>query len=273
MQTNPSPADIQRDLDFAIGAARLAGQRVMGLRDSGRWQGSTLADIGDQAADGWLQGLIRGRYPDDGLLSEETADSPERLSKGRCWIVDPLDGTREFSELREDWAVHVALAIDGRCALSAVDLPACGRLLWGVALPGCERAGIEGGGSVLRADSAGPATPRVVVSRSHTPAWVGRFCEQIGAAASIPCGSAGYKTARILMGEADIYVHKIGLKEWDTCAPETVARALGWTVCKLRGDEHRYNQPNPKNHEFVVCRPAWKDRVIEALAKSGALEA
>ena len=76
----------------------------------------------------------------------------------------------------------------------------------------------------------------------------------------------------LVLGEADIYVHKIGLKEWDTCAPETIARSLGWTVCKLRGDEHRYNQRDPKNHEFVVCRPAWRDRVVSALADSGALE-
>jgi 3'(2'), 5'-bisphosphate nucleotidase len=86
-------------------------------------------------------------------------------------------------------------------------------------------------------------------------------------------GSDGVKTARILMGEADIYVHKVGLKEWDTCAPKTVAQALGWTVCRLRMEEHRYDQPNPKNHEFVVCRPAWKERVVMALAQSGALEA
>ena len=148
----------------------------------------------------------------------------------------------------------------------------CGRLLWGVALDGQQRAGVEGGGSLLRADTPGSTPPRVVVSRSHTPDWVGRFCQHVGAEPPFPCGSAGYKTARILMGEADIYVHKIGLKEWDTCAPETVARALDWTVCKLRGEEHRYNQPNPKNHEFVVCRPAWKERVVTALAKSGALE-
>jgi 3'(2'), 5'-bisphosphate nucleotidase len=75
-----------------------------------------------------------------------------------------------------------------------------------------------------------------------------------------------------LLGEADVYVHKVGLKEWDTCAPEAVARALGWSVCKLRGEEHVYNRPDPRNHELVVCRPAWKDCVLEALAGSGALE-
>jgi 3'(2'), 5'-bisphosphate nucleotidase len=266
-------SDLEQDLDFAIDAARAAGQRVLLLRSSGRWSGDTLADIGDQAADGLLQGLIRGRYPDDGLLSEETADSPARLERRRCWIVDPLDGTREYSELREDWAVHVALTIDGRCALAAVALPASGRVLHGVALAGRERAHIDGEGALLRGDVATERAPRVVVSRSHTPAWVAGFCAAIGASEQIPCGSVGFKVAQLLLGHADVYVHKKGLKEWDTCAPETVARALGWSVCKLRGEEHRYNQRDPKNHELVVCRPALRERVLAALEASGALAA
>jgi 3'(2'), 5'-bisphosphate nucleotidase len=274
MQTpGTSAIGLERDLAFALEAARVAGERVIGLRASGRWEGSILADIGDQAADGLLQGLVRGRYPDDGLLSEETADSPERLGRRRCWIVDPLDGTREFSEGRADWAVHVALTLDGTCALAAVALPALGKLLWASAIAGEEKAGVEGAGRLLGGEGEGPPSPRVVVSRSHTPDWVGLFCDRLGAAAPEPCGSAGYKTARILLGEADVYVHKVGLKEWDTCAPETVARALGWTVCRLRGEEHRYNRPDPRNQELVVCRPAWRDRVLAALAASGALEA
>lgn len=268
----PPDAALQRDVDFAIHAARSAGERVLALRSSGRWSGDTLADIGDQAADGLLQGLIRGRFPDDGILSEETADSPARLAKTRCWVVDPLDGTREFSELREDWAVHVALTLEGRCAVAAVALPSLGSVLWGVALPGQERAGIEGGRAPARGDSAIPGSSRIVVSRSHTPDWVGRFGQELGGASLIPCGSAGFKVAKLLLGEADLYVHKKGLKEWDTCAPETVARALGWWVGKLRGEEHRYNQPDPRNHELVVCRPAQRERVLAALRSSGALE-
>jgi len=267
-----SPTDIERDLAFAIDAARAAGQRVLGLRNEKRWEGKILADVGDQAADGFLQGLIRGRYPDDGLLSEETADTTERLSKRRTWIVDPLDGTQEFSEGRSDWAVHVALTVDGRCALAAVALPALEDVLWGVALPGHERAGTLGTTKLVRGDSASPARARVVVSRSHTPPWVARFAQSIGGELC-PFGSAGFKVSRLLCGEADLYPHTKGLKEWDTCAPETVARALGWTVCKLRGDEHRYNQANPRNHELVVCRPAVRERVLRALADSGALEA
>lgn len=263
--------EIDRDLAFAIEAARAAGRRGMGLRAEKRWEGKTLADVGDQAVDGFLQGFIRGRYPDDGLLSEETADSAERLAKTRTWIVDPLDGTQEYSEGRADWAVHVALTIGGRCALAAVALPASDDVLWGVCVPGKERAGSTAGTTLAKGASAQPARPRIVVSRSHTPPWVTRFASALGAEL-VPCGSAGYKVSRLLAGEADLYAHTIGLKEWDTCAPETVARALGWSVSKLRGEEHVYNQKNPKNHELLVCRPAWKERLLVALKESGALE-
>jgi len=264
-------AEIERDIAFAIDAARLAGRRVLNLRAEKRWDGKILADVGDQAADGFLQGFIRGRYPNDGLLSEETADTTERLTQRRTWIVDPLDGTQEFSEGRSDWAVHVALTIDGRCALAAVALPSLEEVLWGVALPGRERAGALNETRLLRGDSPQPVRPRVVVSRSHTPPWVTRFARAIDAELC-PHGSAGFKVSRLLCGEGDVYPHTKGLKEWDTCAPETIARALGWHVSKLRGDAHRYNQKNPKNHELVVCRPSQAERVLAALKESGALE-
>ncbi len=112
MSLRPTDEEIERDLSFAIAVAQEAGERVLALRGTGRWEGKMMADIGDQAADGLLQGYLRGRFPDDGILSEETADSPDRLDHSRAWIVDPLDGTKEFAQNREDWAVHVALTID-----------------------------------------------------------------------------------------------------------------------------------------------------------------
>jgi len=272
MESQLDMESMERDLAFAIQAATDAGQRLLGLRESGRWQDAVLGDVGDQAADALLRGLLEGRYPEDGVLSEETADSPARLEHSRCWIVDPLDGTKEFRALREDWAVHVALAIDGRPALAAVALPSCDRVLWGVAVAGQERGGILGVDRELVAGTSEgpPEGPRVVVSRSHTPPWVERFAQELGASGLDGWGSAGFKVGRLLQGQADCYVHKIGLKEWDTCAPETVARAMGWSVCKLRGEEHRYNSPDPKNHELVVCRPALRERVLAARGAAGA---
>lgn len=262
--------NLERDLELAIAAAEEAGRRLEALRTAGRWEGAVLGDVGDQAADGYLQGILAGRYPEDGVLSEETASDERRLRKSRVWIVDPLDGTKEYSQLREDWAVHVGLAIDGISALGAVALPASGEVLWGCGLPGEERAGLEGGTDkpLVRGDSEGRSRPIVAVSRSHTPEWVEAFVDEIGGE-TLAYGSVGFKVSRLFLGEADLYVHQKGLKEWDTCAPEAVARALGWSVTDLSGEEHRYNRKNPRNEEIVVCRPPWRERVMKALRKIG----
>ena len=263
---------LERDLSFAIRAARDAGQRASTLRELDRWEGATLGDVCDQACDGFLHGLLQGRYPDDGVLSEETADTPERLTKDRVWIVDPLDGTKEYAQGRDDWAVHVALAVGGKCALGAVALPSQGRVLFGVAQPGAQRSGVHSDETAQLVSGATERSlkPRVAVSRSHTPPWVESFAELMDGELVL-AGSAGHKVGMLVSGEADIYVHKIGLKEWDTCAPETIARSLGWHVCRLDGTEHVYNRPDPKNHELVVCRPEARDSVLAALQESGAL--
>ncbi len=181
------------------------------------------------------------------------------------WIVDPLDGTKEYSERREDWAVHLALAIDGAPAIGVVALPATGEILWGSR----EGAGLEGGArELVRGESVSGPRPIVAVSRSHTPDWVANFTREMDGEMKA-FGSVGYKVSRLFFGEADIYVHQKGLKEWDTCAPEAVARALGWSVTTLSGAEHRYNRENPRNDEIVVCRPSRRARVLESLRSLG----
>jgi 3'(2'), 5'-bisphosphate nucleotidase len=264
------PADLRADLEFAIEAADAAGRRVLALRAANRWQGEMLADVGDQAADGYLQGLIRGARPEDGILSEETADTTARLAKRRVWIVDPLDGTREYSQLREDWAVHVALVVDGSCALGAVALPAQGRVLWGVCSSGVQVGGVVGAGVLARGSTTESTPLRVAVSRSHTPSWMPAFAARMGAV-EVRCGSVGAKVALLLLGDADLYAHRKGLKEWDTCAPECVARGSGWSVARLDGTPLRYNSPDPKVDEFLVCRPASLVAVLSGLRDSGAL--
>lgn len=262
------PDDLRADVEFAVSAARSAGERAMSLRASGRWKDAMLADVGDQAADGFLQGLVLGRHPDDGILSEETADTSARLSKRRVWIIDPLDGTREYSQLRSDFAVHVALVIDDRPALAAVALPAQERVIWGVCIPGRACAGLEGPGELSTGAQPTPARARIAVSRSHTPSWMPRFSELLHGEL-VHSGSVGNKVALLLLGAADVYAHRRGLKEWDTCAPEIVARSLGWSVTRLSGDEQRYNQPDPRIDEFLCCRPADRDRVFAALRDAG----
>jgi 3'(2'), 5'-bisphosphate nucleotidase len=263
--------ELERDVAFAVEIAEAAGERVLGLRASERWkEAGMLADIGDQAADGFIQGFIRGRHPDDGILSEETADSARRLAIERTWIIDPLDGTREYSQLREDWAVHVALTIGGKCALGVLALPARQKTVWGICVDGAVSFGLRGEGTLTTGASTTPARPRIVMSRSHTPSWMPGFAEILGADL-VRSGSVGNKVGMLMLGEADLYAHRRGLHEWDTCAPECVARALGWSVSNLRGREIPYNRPDPKLDEFLVCKPAMRERVLEALRESGAV--
>jgi 3'(2'), 5'-bisphosphate nucleotidase len=161
--------------------------------------------------------------------------------------------------------VHLALAVDGAPAVGVVALPATGEILWGSR----EGAGLEGGArELVRGESVGGPRPIVAVSRSHTPDWVASFTREMDGEMKA-FGSVGYKVSRLFFGEADIYVHQKGLKEWDTCAPEAVARALGWSVTTLSGAEHRYNRENPRNEEIVVCRPSWRARVLESLKALG----
>jgi 3'(2'), 5'-bisphosphate nucleotidase len=268
------PDDLDQRLAFATRIARDAGHRLSTLRDSGRWTDPRLlGDVGDQAADGFLRGALLGRFPDDGVLSEETKDAPDRLDRSLVWIVDPLDGTKEFAAGRHDWAVHVGLARDGVPVLGAVALAGIDRMLAACAGSGVELGGVDGDWpqSLRRAGDAAANQPlRLAVSRSHTPDWVDRFGAEMGGLQLVPSGSVGFKIALLLFGKADLYVHKTGLKEWDTCAPEVVARAAGYAVCRFDGGEHRYNAADPRNDEIVVCRPELRDRVLQALRTAGA---
>ena len=269
-------AEVDARLAFATRIAEAGGRRLLAVRGSGRWTDpDMLGDVGDQAADGYLQGALQARWPDDGILSEETVDAPERLQRAWTWIVDPLDGTKEFSQGRHDWAVHVGIAFQGQIVAGAVALPAIGRVVGGRCTVGGAAAltGTGGEWPIALAGDDGSATGRrlrFVVSRSHTPEIVQKVARVLGDAEQIPCGSVGFKVSMLLFGKADVYVHKKGLKEWDTGAPEAVARACGFVVCRLDGREHRYNQPDPRNDEIVVCRPWLRERLLAAIAAARA---
>lgn len=270
-------SDLSSRLDFAVAVASAAGARLLSLRESGKWEDpKILGNVGDQAADGYLQGAIFGRYPDDAILSEETKDDLERTKNRVAWIVDPLDGTKEYSTGRHDWAVHVGLAVDEQPVLGAVALPSVGRVLTATDVDARREAAVLGdegdwpSAFVEDPGAAGDGRLRLVASRSHTPEWMQQFAAGMGDAELVPCGSVGFKVSMLLFGKADIYVHKVGLKEWDTCAPEVIARAAGYEVCRFDGAAHRYNQANARNDELVVCRPWLKERVLAGLAAVGA---
>jgi 3'(2'), 5'-bisphosphate nucleotidase len=238
------------DAELAAHLAEVAGRLLLDIRASGLLTGKALGVAGDQTANQFLCHAIRAQRPDDGLLSEEEKDNAERLASKRVWIIDPVDGTREYGEERSDWAVHVALAIDGVAHVGAVALP--------------------GQGLVLRSDQphplpAAPATPRMVVSRSRPAAQAVQVAEKIGAEL-IPMGSAGAKAMAVVLGQADIYLHTGGQYEWDSCAPVAVAAAHGLHVSRADGSALTYNQRDVYMPDLLICRPEWARTVLELVA-------
>jgi len=227
------------DAELAAWLAAEAGRMLLALRAEGNHEGRDLGSAGDALANAWLCEALRKARPQDGLLSEESKDTPERLTKSRVWIIDPVDGTREYGEARADWAVHVGLAIDG--------VPTHGA----VALPGLD--------VVLRTDQpralhASPQTPRMVVSRTRPAREALAVAEALGAEL-VPMGSAGAKAMAILRGEAEIYLHSGGQYEWDSCAPVAVALAHGLHCSRIDGSPLIYNQVDLYMPDLLICRP------------------
>lgn len=239
------------DIDLAASLADVAGRLLLDLRRCNLLTGKALGDAGDQTANAFLIRAIRHQRPDDGLLSEESADDRTRLGKRRVWIIDPLDGTREYAEGRDDWAVHVALAIDGVPVVGAVAEPARGTL-W-------------------RSDTAALAPlhgrPGILVSRSRPPDVALRTCADLDVE-MLPMGSAGAKTMALLRGEAIAYVHAGGQHEWDSAAPVAIAQAAGLDATQLDGSPLVYNRHESYMPDLLVSRPEWTLRVRDALARA-----
>lgn len=240
------------DAELAAHLAEVAGQLLIAVRDSGVFQDKALGKAGDATANQFLCHALRAQRPDDALLSEEEKDNLVRLSANRVWIVDPVDGTREYGEARADWAVHVALAVDGAPVLGAVALP--------------------GVGKVLRSDqpvavSPAPETLRMVVSRTRPAPEAQAVAAKLGAAL-VPMGSAGAKAMAVILGDADIYLHTGGQYEWDSCAPAAVALAHGLHVSRIDGTPLIYNQADTYMPDLLICRKEHAGMVLDAVTKA-----
>jgi 3'(2'), 5'-bisphosphate nucleotidase len=244
------------DLTLAVELADAAGARLTALRRDWTGDEAGLRKAGDAASQDLLAALLAKARPDDAVLSEEARDNPVRLEADRVWILDPLDGTREYGEGRHDWAVHVALweraaADGGELTVGAVALP--GR---GVTLSSGGTGEIpEPPGSVLR----------IAVSRTRPPAVAVAVAEALGAEL-VPMGSAGYKVTAVVMGDVDAYVHGGGQYEWDSAAPVAVARAAGIATSRLDGSPLRYNQPDPLLPDLVIARSEVAAPLLAAIA-------
>jgi 3'(2'), 5'-bisphosphate nucleotidase len=240
-----------RAIEHAAAAdiATQAGELLMEL--STRTEpGKVRGDEGDLRSHRLITALLAETFPGDRIRSEE-ADQASRVDSpaGRVWIVDPLDGTREYSEGRSDWAVHVALAVDGDPVVGAVALPALGLVLDTGTTP-----------------PIAPAAPvaRMVVSRSRPPDFVPAVAERLGAI-TVPMGSAGAKIAAVIRGQAEVYIHSGGQYEWDSAAPVAVAHAYGAYAARLDGSALRYNRPDPWLPDLLVCRPELSNDILDAV--------
>ena len=241
------------DAALAAHLAGRAGGMLLELREQTDLTGKALGNEGDAAANRLLMPLLAEARPDDAYLSEESKDTKERLGKDRVWIIDPVDGTREFGEGRSDWAVHVALSVGGTAEAGAV------------ALPGLS------GGTVLRTDEPralpeAPATPRMVVSRTRPAKEALAVAEALGADL-IPMGSAGAKAMAVVRGEAEIYLHSGGQYEWDSCAPVAVAMAYGLHCSRIDGSPLRYNQEDVYLPDLLICRKELAERTLSLVAE------
>ncbi|MBZ6379246.1 3'(2'),5'-bisphosphate nucleotidase CysQ [Pacificimonas flava] len=248
---------VRSDAELAARVAAAAGRILLEVRESTLLSGKGLGDAGDKTANQFIIKALAQQRPDDGILSEESKDTPERLDKSRVWIVDPVDGTREYGERRNDWAVHIALTIDGRPEIGAV------------ALPGLDL--------VLRTDQTGTLPPagdplRMVVSRTRPAKEAVEVAKRLGADL-VPMGSAGAKAMAVVRGEADAYLHTGGQYEWDSAAPVAVASAYGLHCSRVDGSPCLYNNPDMAMPDLLICRPELAERILAEVADIGKLDA
>ncbi len=237
------------DAELAAHLAETAGRLLLEVRASGIFSAKALGKAGDATANQFLVHALREARPNDGLLSEEMKCDGSRLTHGRVWIIDPVDGTREYGEGRTDWAVHVGLAINGVATVGAVALP--------------------GLGIVLRTDQcrsvpAAPQRLRMVVSRTRPALEAVDIAGRLGAEL-VPMGSAGAKAMAIVRGEADIYLHTGGQYEWDSAAPVAVARAHGLHCSRIDGSPLVYNCDDVYLPDLLITRPEHASTVLGLL--------
>jgi 3'(2'), 5'-bisphosphate nucleotidase len=247
------------DHAFAAWAAEQAGARLLEVRGQGL-EGRELKDAGDAAAQEVLAALLAEHRPDDAVLSEEARDDKSRVDADRVWIIDPLDGTREFSEPpREDWAVHVALwersaeSPDGLTA-GAVAQPALGETF-------------DTGTPPVVAERTADRL-RIAVSRTRPPAFVQALAEETDAEL-VPMGSAGVKVMSVVRNVADAYVHAGGQYQWDNAAPVVVARAAGLHCSRVDGSPLVYNEADTSLPDLLVCRPEFAEQILEFVRRHG----
>lgn len=272
----PPASELAADQHLAETLAVEAGELLLQIRDSEKAGGRALGDIGDRRSNEFLLARLAEERPGDAVLSEESPDVSARESADRVWIIDPVDGTREYSMRgHNDWAVHVALWLrDGtpecsRLDVSAVSLPGLGlvigtggaRTFAGNTVP--LEPGEAAGGLLDPQDDV--ARPRIVASGSRPPRFLAGVVSALGGT-QLAVGSAGAKAMCVVRGEADAYIHAGGQFQWDSAAPAGVAMAHGFAACRIDGSPLEYNVADTYLPDLVICRPELREQIVEAIA-------
>ncbi|MCJ7857370.1 3'(2'),5'-bisphosphate nucleotidase CysQ [Corynebacterium kalidii] len=241
-----------RFIDDDALAGRLAqgtGEILKGVRNVGLLRGGDLGAAGDAIAQDWIARCLALHRPDDAVLSEEATDNLSRLDQDRVWIIDPLDGTREYAGVRQDWAVHIALAVKGTVTVSAVGMPDLGQVFT----------------SAESRAVLGAPTGRLVISRNSTPDVAPHIADALGAELTT-MGSCGAKAISVLLGDNDAYIHAGGQYEWDNAAPVGVCQAAGLHCSRLDGSPLVYNNEDTYLPDLLICRPDVADDILAAAA-------
>lgn len=237
------------DATLTYRLAQGTGEILKGVRNVGVLRGRELGDAGDDLAQNWIARVLEQHRPDDGFLSEEAADNPERLGKDRVWIIDPLDGTKEFATGRQDWAVHIALVEHGVPTHAAVGLPDLGVVFHS---------------SDARAVT-GPLAKKIALSHNRPPEVATHIADKLGFETQT-MGSAGAKAMHVLLGDYDAYIHAGGQYEWDSAAPVGVCKAAGLHCSRLDGTELTYNNKDTYLPDILICRPELADEILGLVA-------
>lgn len=260
---------MKREVEVAVRLAREAGAAAMshyGTVTAAEKDGGSPVTEADHAANHVIVAGLREAFPDDGILSEESKDRPDRLEQERVWIVDPLDGTKEFLSENGEFSIMIGLAVGGEAVLGVVYRPVGDRLYGGLAGAGAWTE-VEGRRAPLEPASAGDHL-RMVGSRSHSDPLIERMREALAIDDVAPSGSVGLKCALIAEGHRDVYVHPVPyLKEWDTCAPELLVRESGGTVTDCRGEPLRYNKEDPRQPHGILALGPGADRARSTILR------
>jgi 3'(2'), 5'-bisphosphate nucleotidase len=266
-----SPRMLERELNAAVELARGAGEILMDIyaKDFSvayKTKNDPVTEA-DQLANAYLVKELRARFPADGIIAEESADQSDAESKGRCWFVDPLDGTKEFIAKNGEFSVMIGLAIDGESVLGVVFQPGKGKLYRGV-VGGSAVLETDDSETLLRvSDKADPQRLKLVVSRSHRPESIGQLMQKLGVSEEMPSGSVGVKVGLIAEQIADLYVHVSDKSSlWDACAPEAILRAAGGRFVHVDGSPIQYRATDMTNRRGILaCNAASYERVVEVV--------